>query len=878
MVAVLLAASLVVARSDEADVAAQKPAADEAREDDSPPAEKKDAEKIDTETKDTEKPAEEKSTEKPAEEPSGDEPAATGTGVPTRMPMIGRFGRGWLWNNQRKKMAMPPNLAEEKEGDEGADTPRGIVLADNGEIRRRLEKIRGEISDEHFADAARHLGHLLQNAEVRDFFLSHDADRRDGRGFRAEVRRLIAALPAEGRAAYRAQFEAVARQQLNRAIASGGESELRDVAQRFPSTKAGCEALYRLGRFLWDHGRPEAAASCLERLRTEPDAADFEPAVSVLLAASLLRGNQPAKFRAVIRELDASELLSRAQLAGRPLADLPRGERALAAFSKLLGAGEATVPDEARDWLVFRGDPDRNRVTNARLPHLSARWTRALTGDPQTQLSIERAAVAHREGGETHVPLLHPLAVGKLVLMRTARGVAAFDLETGRPLWRSPTGDDSENAGIDHRLWREPAGGTCAADAQCVYLVEGLRVAEGSGVVGATGVLSAHEHFQGREGRLRWRVGGIDGGSEPALAGVSFLGPPLPWQGRLYVEFEHRGAISVAELDARSGTLQWQEELAHVDESVGDDPIRKLAGATPSISVDEIMICPTSGGAVVAVDLVTRSLLWAYRYKCRPPTGIVPDADFEGPGAIRADQRERWLDGAVTIDGDCVVLSPPESTELHCLDLRDGHPRWTAPRGDGLYVAGITDEAVVVVGRAQVRALRRADGQPAWNAPVTLPASVLTSGRGVTGRDGYFLPTTNGSIFLINLKTGSVLGEIRSAREIALGNLVWHDGSLLSLGPDYLQAFDEREAVERQVRERLERNPADAAAILWRGELELAAGRLDTALAAFRQAHALAPSGRTRSRLTSALLDALRQQGPNRNELSRELDLLAEQR
>ncbi|HTI49919.1 MAG TPA: PQQ-binding-like beta-propeller repeat protein, partial [Planctomycetaceae bacterium] len=483
---------------------------------------------------------------------------------------------------------------------------------------------------------------------------------------------------------------------------------------------------------------------------------------------------------------------------------------------------------------------------------------------------------AYREGRGTHVPLLHPLAVGDLILMRTTRGVAAFDLATGDRLWQHPTDDDANNAGVDRLLWREPAGGAFAADAECFYLLEGVHSGGHEGTAAA--VLSAREHFQSRQGRLRWQVGGADGGHEPALAGVLFLGPPLSWQGRLYVEIENRGAISLAALDVRTGRLEWLQELALVEESLGVDPFRKLAGATPSLSAEEIIVCPTSGGAVVAVDLTTQSLLWAYRYARRPQTTVAQDGEFEGLNQPALDQHERWLDGTVTIERDCAVLAPPESGELHCLDLHDGHPLWTQPRGDGLYVAGITEDSIIVVGRSQVRALRRTDGQPAWNAPVALPGSVFASGRGVFGQDGYYLPVTNGGILQINLKTGSVVGDYRSVREIAPGNLIWHRGSFLSLGPDYLQAFNERDAVERQVRERLERNPADATALLRRGELELTAGRIDDALAAFRQAHAAAPSGRTRSKLTSTLLDALRTERADRRELSRELDQLAEER
>ena len=43
------------------------------------------------------------------------------------------------------------------------------------------------------------------------------------------------------------------------------------------------------------------------------------------------------------------------------------------------------------------------------------------------------------------------------------------------------------------------------------------------------------------------------------------------------------------------------------------DSRRRLAGASPSLA-EGILVCPTSAGAVVAVDLATRTLRWGYQY------------------------------------------------------------------------------------------------------------------------------------------------------------------------------------------------------------------------------------------------------------------------
>ena len=116
------------------------------------------------------------------------------------------------------------------------------------------------------------------------------------------------------------------------------------------------------------------------------------------------------------------------------------------------------------------------------------------------------------------------------------------------------------------------------------------------------------------QGSLQWIVGGVDGEDEPRLAGAFFLGPPLPLNGQLYVLAEVKGEISLVVLDANNGQLSWSQQLAHVDtRTITRDSTRRLAGATPSYS-DGVLVCPTSAGAVVAVDISTHFLLCGYRY------------------------------------------------------------------------------------------------------------------------------------------------------------------------------------------------------------------------------------------------------------------------
>jgi hypothetical protein len=187
-----------------------------------------------------------------------------------------------------------------------------------------------------------------------------------------------------------------------------------------------------------------------------------------------------------------------------------------------------------------------------------------------------------------------------------------------------------------------------------------------------------------------------------------------------------------------------------------------------------------------------------------------------------------------------------------------------------MLVGCLTSEHAVILGRRQLTALRLADGAAAWTH--TYRNKALPAGRGVLAGQRYFLPMTSAAILEIDLATGTLAAEHKSPRELPAGNLIWHKGLFLSQGPFALDAFDEREWLVAHVHEQLERDPRDPDALVRRGELEVSAGRITEAIAAFRAAHESAHSAKTRVRLVSALLEAVRLKLPESEKFAAELD------
>src|SRR5262249_4467792 len=130
-------------------------------------------------------------------------------------------------------------------------------------------------------------------------------------------------------------------------------------------------------------------------------------------------------------------------------------------------------------------------------------------------------------------------------------------------------------------------------------------------------------------------------------------------------------------------------------ESLATDPARRMQSA-PLAYADGILVCPTNAGAVVAVNLATRTLLWSHSY-LNPEPRPTPNALTPPPFAY-ANLRPEWRYAAPCIEDGKVLVSSTDASELQCLNLRDGTPVWSAPRGADRYVAGAFEGKVLMVG------------------------------------------------------------------------------------------------------------------------------------------------------------------------------------
>lgn len=524
-----------------------------------------------------------------------------------------------------------------------------------------------------------------------------------------------------------------------------------------------------------------------------------------------------------------------------------------------------------------------------------------------------RLEMGYRERSLLTTPAMHAIVVGETVVFRTFHNLRAVDLKSGETVWESAVYDEGfdrllegEDLNVQNvqnvngrrialptasngiavtpaqkflaqRAWRDMTAGTLASDGRFVFSVEELDFISGTQMApnglminvptterGHTNKLMATEV---RTGKLTWELGGVRGDDEFQLAGGFFLGPPLPLGNRLYSLVERNGEIQLAVVETierkwENQTLyrpnvQWTQSLITPNRDITMSPLRRLAGLTPSYG-DGVVVCPTASGAVVAVDLARRQLAWGYRYRTTSPS--VPGNPFIGrrmaqTNTTEDDAENRWLDSAPTIADGYVVLTPRDSAELHCIDLVSGKRAWEPkPRGDGLYVAGVHEGNVIVVGHSQIQAYRLTDGTPTWSDPIPIAGP---TGRGIRSGSLYHLPVRAG-IVTIDLDAGRILATAKSPTGHAPGNLVSAAGTIVSVTPRHVMALEPLADIEKKINSQLEKTPNDPEALTRRGELRLHQGHEQAALEDLRKAIEAGAGQPTRDLFVATLLEGLR--------------------
>lgn len=753
------------------------------------------------------------------------------------------------------------------------DSVAGVYLPTDRALSRAVNRARERLADHEYHEALTFLQGILQRDE--DSFLERASEDRGQLGLKSTARQLIGDLPPEGRDAYELLQGATARRQLESAIKNGDRNGIANVVRQFFHTPAGYEATLVLAQMEADQGHRLAAAQLYQELINTPRAADrFEPQLSMAAALNELAAGRPEAAAATIKSLREHRPSAEVEVFGKRSALPATSVDPLMWLTGLVGATTTHTPADV-NWLTLHGDPSRNVQSPGGEPHLRARWEARVVNEPAIESYLVSRSNDFIQRGVVAIPGARPIAAGDVIVMRTPENVVAVDWQTGKRIWETRDEQELDSdeepsdlaEGVDRdqwsaqgkslegRMWDDALATALSSDGARVFVVRGMstprdddsitwQIQPGFNRMGidsapTTNQLAAYD--LGTQGKLAWELDG--GRTAGTLAGAFFLGPPVAIDNTLYVMAEIRSAVYLLALNPATGKIEWQQQLVGLEQGIAIDPARRRVGAMPSYS-GGILVCPTGASAAIAIDVVKREFAWVYRYPREAQTTaevnqLWQQRQLQGQ-LVRAN--DQWLDNSAIIADNCVLLTPPESAEIHCLDLHTGKMLWKRRQGDSLFIGGVENGNVLLVGSQGVQALRLSDATSAWKQEsVALPTGALPAGQGYLSQGKYFLPLTSGQIAEIEMATGAITTDEPASPNIMLGNLICYRGSVISQSPLVLDKFEQLDLLQKRTESALAQNPRDPNAIRELAEIKSAAGEKSEAVRLLKNALELAP-------------------------------------
>jgi outer membrane protein assembly factor BamB len=687
-------------------------------------------------------------------------------------------------------------------GGRGARTQQnsedGIQFPVDREVEKLLAKAERAIQEkEDWLRPTRWLQSILERKE--DVFVR--VQDKDGAGqqasywasARSEANRLLGTMPAEGLDFYELQYGGRAQSLLAQAQGSSDASLLAAVGQTYQHTRAGAEANDLLATYHLDRGRPLAAAHCYNRLVNE-SANRLSPLT--LAKASLA-------YRLCGDREQAEQTWQRLAYDAESASFKVDGETInLERLRKELDETRLPEPAVSWDWAMFRGNTSHTAQARGSVQNLRDQWQRSdLPHDPRLASTswVAKSLSQQEYRSELRTSAFYPIAAAGKLIYRGFSGIDGLDPKTGRLLWTTPLSGGLDALAMDRAkreavqkwfdkyrqganediLYQNALAGCLSADSAHVYAVDDLLIPPHAEFVPTNSGHPEPPEVPGwaqhnvllavnlTSGGIAWQRGNPAADSS-TLAGSRFLGPPLPLNGKLYVLVEKNSELRLACLDPAHGEPLWTQGLAFVPDCDSRDVARRIQAAHPAYG-EGVLVCPTNAGAILAVDPLSRTLLWARRY------GGHRQRQRESASDHLQGLSDDWKMSAPIIHAGKVIVTSPDDSRIHCLSLANGAVLWQADRRDDLYLAGIVNGKVLLVGKHFCRALCLEDGRQLWQLESPVP-----SGQGIAVGPYYHVPLEQGAVGTIDVEHGAVMACSPLPGNEVPGNLLFADGRLVS--------------------------------------------------------------------------------------------------
>ncbi len=651
--------------------------------------------------------------------------------------------------------------------------------------------------------------HTMEGSEAseRPSFALYETARR------VAIRRL-AALPPEGRHAYRLLFDGKAKRLFEIGKTQGDSGALRTVVTRYLLTAYGDDATDLLASRALDAGRPGEAVALLTDLRelvSEHDTPQLLITTKLAVAFAML-GRQD--LSASTLEAGRSRVDENAKI---EMDQWTASVTSLATSRRGAPAGRDDVPS----WPRFGGSLDRTANMPVVDPTLidDVPWRFALPG---TGGDSWRLVFGDDPAGPLWLPAAQAVTDRERVFLRTETGCVALHTEDLSLAWETHEPDreprvvrDSFNTGPTVRgAVQQPAisdpfrfedyvvGGiaqeqglvlTVSRQGHAEYVRNDRFSHDGRiapppppGAMDPTPtpnrrsppVGSRIVAYDALTGEIRWQRGRTGHPADP-LAQAQFRSVPLSAEGALWVPYYARRDFRVALLDAEDGRLIHSLLLCSI---TGPEPDR-WTSLSPTYA-DGVVYVPSGQGVLFAIDAMDLTVRWAAQYAFLPGHRY----HHRPPGS------HGWLPTPPMVSGGFVLLTSAEHPELLALSSVSGEPQWSRPIGDSSYVIAADHESVWLGGRSVVR-LALSDGTEVWNTPIpaTPTGRAVLSGKTETGLSRILVPVLDGLVSL-DATTGEGLAyDPAPASEEPLGNLLCLDTAMFVVNASGIRKYPDLE-------------------------------------------------------------------------------------
>lgn len=671
-------------------------------------------------------------------------------------------------------------------------------------------------------------------------------------GAHALASRILGALPAQALATYETLYGKEAAQLLEAARSGANPDLLAGVVRRFYFTEAGFAAGNHLAAYWTDHGCNELAWSWWQRVLDEPAHSRRIRAIDRVQGAwccqRLGNTNRACELLEPLGDEQTVTVAGRKVSIGRlrTLLSQPANRTAANAGSQFASLNE-----------------DGHVSGSGSLPVLSRPlWRTTLAGEQSRH--IETLAQAWESfqllNGLPIGTSQAPLVVGDRLVYRDYEGLRAIDVSSGKLLWHYPCASSlareistrqavpGEGNPDPHNVMRHVVGnstlGALASDGNFVFAIDRIEGDVAPAATPAPSGTDASPPSQRQSNELaafdlagaaseikpRWIAGGrkTESGEARILAGHYFLGPPLPVGDRLFAVSEYNEVLYLSCIRSESGNLVWSQVVCSVPQPIAVDQQRVALVCTP-VYGGGIVVCPTQAGVLVAVDSLSGKLLWAASHDDGEPQQRQHITAW--PYAARRRIGHAGYVNLPVIRGTSIVYLPAHSDHLSCLDLASGQTRWRVRREDleastaTEYVAAVSDESVVVVGRRKCRGLALETGSEKW----TVRLGSSPTGRGVCLGENYFVPLDDGRVICLAVESGRATAAPTTPGALRLGNLAAGRDLIVSMGTREIAVYPQARNVLEHLETELAKAPLQAPRLLEVAELDLTVGRFDRA-------------------------------------------------